>query len=68
MNYHVYVLFLQLLAEQWRQDAYAATLGNRKVIVVSEGSAHLLSTNDGKTTLSTEIESLRSSQEENDFR
>ena len=59
---------VKLLLKLWSGNEYASKLRGRKVIVICEGVAHLLFSEDGLTTKQVEIHSLRSTQEETDSR
>ncbi|KAL2089326.1 hypothetical protein ACEWY4_014014 [Coilia grayii] len=54
--------------ELWSSDDYAVKLQGRKIILVCEDSAHLLTSDDGITTKIKELPLLKSSQEETDTR
>ena len=53
---------------EWQKDEYISDLYGRKIILICEGKAHLLTSEDGKTTIAPEISSLESTQEETDTR
>lgn len=61
-------MIFQLLTKLWSQDAYSHRLRGREVTVVCDGHAYLLKTDDGHTTIKTELLSLQSSIEETDSR
>jgi len=58
--------FIELLARLWSQDAYASRLHGRKIIVTCDGSAYLLTSEDGLSTSRRELNTLKSTQEETD--
>ena len=60
--------FISLLCTVWSNPTNASKLQGRNVILIVEGAAYHLTSEDGKTTEKTEIESLRSTQEETDSR
>ena len=60
--------FSQLLVKEWSKDEYAKHLQGRKVILISEGTAHLLTSEDGVHTTKVIVDRLNSSQEETDTR
>jgi hypothetical protein len=60
--------FIQLLSKLWSNDDYATKLQGREVVLICEGSAYLLTSDDGCVTRKTEIPNLTSSQEETDSR
>ncbi|KAL2091605.1 hypothetical protein ACEWY4_013868 [Coilia grayii] len=62
------VQFIRLLLKLWSSDDYAVKLQGRKIILVCEDSAHLLTSDDGITTKIKELPLLKSSQEETDTR
>ena len=55
--------FISLLCTVWSNPTNASKLQGRNVILIVEGAAYHLTSEDGKTTEKTEIESLRSTQE-----
>ena len=60
--------FITLLSKEWAKDEYARRLEGRKVTVIREGAAFLLTSEDGMSTKKTELDSLNSFQEETDKR
>ena len=60
--------FIALLTRLWSQDAYAKKLQGRQVTVICEGTAYLLTSDDGLSTHRREIPMLKSTQEESDSR
>ena len=60
--------FIEILLTVWSSDRFADKLKGRSVTLICEGRAYCLSSEDGKTTLKTEIRSLASTQEETDSR
>ena len=58
----------ELLVAEWSKDTYAAKLEGRQVTAICDGKATHLTSQDGETTKSSNIESLQSSQEESDTR
>ena len=60
--------FINLLCKTWSNHSYANKLLGRKVIIICEGAAYQLTSEDGQSTATMEIETLRSSQEETDSR
>ena len=60
--------FIDLLIKEWSKDEYAAKLQGRQVIAIRDGTATLLTSQDGETTEQATIASLQSSQEESDTR
>lgn len=60
--------FIALLTRLWSEDAYARKLHGRQVIITCEGTAYLLTSEDGSSTCRTEVLSLKSTQEETDSR
>ena len=57
-----------MLLVVWCQQSFAPKLKDRKVILVVEGEAFMLTSDDGVSVSKTQIELLRSSQEETDSR
>jgi len=68
MCYFFQCQFISLLCTVWSNPTNAIKLQARNVILICEGTAYQLTSEDGKTTEKTEIETLRSSQEETDSR
>ena len=62
------VQLIRLLLKLWSGNEYAAKLQARQVTVICEGSAYLLTSDDGITTQRTELPMLASTQEETDSR
>ena len=60
--------FIKLLTRLWSQDSYAPKLQGRKVVIINDGSANLLTYHDGVKTVHTDIDELKSTQEETDSR
>ncbi|KAL5014823.1 hypothetical protein ScPMuIL_000962 [Solemya velum] len=60
--------FINLLLKEWSTDQYAPMLKDRKVVLVCNGEAYLLTSTDGVSTTKFAVESLQSSQEETDTR
>ena len=60
--------FIEILLTVWSSDRFADKLKGRSVTLICEGRAYCLSSEDGRTTLKTEIRSLASTQEETDSR
>jgi len=60
--------FISLLCTVWSSPANASKLQGRSVILICEGTAYQLTSEDGETTEKKEIETLRSTQEETDSR
>lgn len=55
---------IELLLDVWSEHDMAKRLHGRKVIFIKEGEATLLTSQNGKETLQSEIQSLKSNQEE----
>ena len=68
MNDHNKTQLAQILSDVWSDNDFASQLIQRKLVVVVEGHAYMLSTDDGTTIKKSEITSLRSTQEETDTR
>ena len=60
--------FITLLTRLWSQDSYAPKLWGRKVVIINDGSANLLTSNDCVKTVHTDTNELKSTQEETDSR
>lgn len=60
--------FIDLLVKEWSKDEYAPKLHGRQVIIICNGTANLLTSQDGHTTEKVMIDGLQSSQEESDTR
>jgi hypothetical protein len=58
----------RLILRVWSHDEFAPQYQNRKVIVISEGYAHCLESDDQQRTKVREIQTLYSNQEETDSR
>ena len=58
----------ELCLKEWQKDEYASDLYGRKIVFICDGKAHLLTSEDGKSTTASEIASLESNQEETDTR
>ena len=56
--------FIKLLTRLWSQDSYAPKLQGRKVVIINDGSANLLTSHDGVKTVHTDIDEFKSTQEE----
>ena len=50
--------FIKLLTHLWSQDSYAPKLQGRKVVIINDGSANLLTSHDGVQTVHTDIDEL----------
>ena len=59
---------VQVLQKSWENDIYAKRLEGRAIILICEGDAFHYTSLDGKTTASTDIRELNSTQEETDTR
>lgn len=57
-----------ILHQVWKQDIFATKLQSKSVVIVVEGTAYKLYSDDGKTVQETEIYPLKSNQEETDHR
>ena len=68
MNDHNKTQLSQILSDVWSDNKFASKLLQRKIVVVVEGHAHMLSSDDGNIVKRTEIPSLYSTQEETDTR
>ena len=60
--------FIQLLTGIWSSDSMAKKVYGRKIILVCEGTAIQISSEDGASTQRKDIVDLKSSQEETDSR
>ena len=54
------IQFTKVLLRLWSSDCYASRLQGRRVIFVSEGAAYLLTSSDGKKTITQELSQLKS--------
>uniref|UniRef100_UPI00359026EA uncharacterized protein isoform X1 n=2 Tax=Myxine glutinosa TaxID=7769 RepID=UPI00359026EA len=68
MNDHNKIQLSQVLSDVWSENEFASKLLQHKMVVVVEGHADMLSSDDGNTMKRTEITSLYSTQEETDTR
>lgn len=57
-----------ILHEVWKQHAFAKKLQNKSVILIVEGTAYLLKSEDAESVQEKEIYELKSNQEETDHR
>ena len=57
-----------MICKEWAKDEYAQKLHGREVTLICEGTAYLLTSEDGLSTTKMEIASLTSTQEETDTR
>ena len=67
-NEHNKTQLIQLLTNEWKSDKFAPKLHGRQIFVVHGERCWLLTSDDGITTISHEVQELRSSHEEADTR
>jgi hypothetical protein len=60
--------FIQVMCNVWSSNAFASKMHNRNIIFICEERAFLFTSEDGNTTIQTEIDTLKSTQEETDSR